>query len=75
MLLSTSLVQMDPEKPGVWMTLLSSDLNQWKQNPSQEATQALLKLYEKATLSINKELYKKDDDYFKIWMGYAKLLG
>jgi hypothetical protein len=65
------------DHPSGWKALLFYELNLWK-NTKQEkkdaATKSLRRLYEKATRSINKEIYRKEEDYFIIWVGYAKFL-
>ncbi len=62
-----------PSHPTPWLALLAYDLNKWKSHQTSfSSTQALLRLYDRATRAIDKDSYRKHEDFFKIWMGYAK---
>lgn len=67
-------VKKNSDHPTPWWELLICDLDTYKLNPSEELAKSILRVFEAATRSINKEQHVKHQDYFNIWIGYAKFL-
>jgi hypothetical protein len=65
-------IKSNMDSPHGWLALLHFDLEQWRRDQRADRMQALLRLYDRATRSINKQQYRKTDEYLQIWIGYAK---
>ncbi|PRP80865.1 hypothetical protein PROFUN_11420 [Planoprotostelium fungivorum] len=63
-----------PEHPSGWFALLAFELKVLRQATKPTSTQPLLRLYERATKSINRSEYRKTPDLLNIYIGYAKAL-
>ena len=68
-----SEVRRDSSSPSPWRELLAYEHSNWKGETIGERNRDLIQLYRKAFRCILKEKHRKHEDYFSMWMEYAKL--
>lgn len=68
-------VQTNMQDPATWLQLIYFDLGKYKQHSDvDKGVKHMIRMYTMATQRVNKDTFRKSEEFLVLWMAYVKLL-